>query len=144
MCPFEIDPDEREAREEMHGRWPGLLLLDEIHLAEMRAIVWAHINNGATQKAVAAEIGLTPRKLHQFLVGVIIHGDEWNRVADWCNGKPRPRIKVETVAVGALAAWAPNSRARAVRAAIAAAVCQAYESHGITVPPDVADALSVV
>src|ERR1044071_1079239 len=94
MCPpDEMDPQELQAREEMTGQWPGQFLLDELQLAEMRAILWAHLEGGTTQAAVAREIGMSPHKLGDFLRGVVLHhGENWDRVAHWCAGRPHPRV----------------------------------------------------
>jgi hypothetical protein len=35
----------------MEGVWPGEMVLDEIHQAEMRATVWAHLDDGTTMKS---------------------------------------------------------------------------------------------
>lgn len=145
MCPpDEMDPQELQAREEMTGQWPGQFLLDELQLAEMRAIIWAHLEGGTTQAAVAREIGMSPHKLGDFLRGVVLHhGEIWDKVVNWCEGRPRPRVSAELVALGVLAAWSPNLHVRKVRADIASAVLRAYDRRRIRLPLDVRDALAV-
>jgi hypothetical protein len=128
----------------MEGAWPGELVLDEIHLCEMRAIVWAHVDNGATMKAVAAETGLTLDKLREFLTGVALRGKHWENVARWCEDKPRPRVSADVVALGILASYSPNMHARGVRTDIANAVLRAYGTRKIRLPPSVIEALTLL
>ena len=143
MCPpDEMDPQEVQAREEMTGEWPGQFLLDELHLAEMRAIIRAHLDGGSTLAAVAKEMGISPHTLGDFVRGVVLHGENRDKVANWCEAGPRPRVSAELVAVGVLAAWSPKLHMRQVRADIAKAVLLAYRTRRIRLPHDVLDALS--
>ena len=144
MCPRGIPERERSARKEMEGEWPGELVLDEIHLCEMRATVWAQIEDGATMKGVAAETGLTLYKLRAFLTGVALRGKDWEDVARWCEGKPRPRVSADLVALGILASYSPNMHAREVRTDIANAVLRAYSTRHIRLPSSVIEALTVL
>jgi hypothetical protein len=128
----------------MEGVWPGELVLDEIHLCEMRAIVWAQIEDGATMKGVAAETGLTLYKLREFLTGVALRGKDLEDVARWCEDKPRPRVSADLVALGILASYSPNMHARGVRTDIANAVLRAYAIRNVRLPPSVIEALTVL
>jgi len=108
----------------------------------MRAIIWSHLDGGSTLAAVAREMGISAHALGDFVRGVVLHGENRDKVASWCEAKPRPRVSAELVAVGVLAAWSPKLHMRQVRADIAKAVLLAYRARRIRLPSDVLDALS--
>jgi hypothetical protein len=136
--------DRREIETELRERWAGHILLDELHLAEMREIIRAHtVLTGTPRSAIATEVQMSPRRLRGFLDGVELMDKDWEVVSRWCEGKPTPQVVPETVALGVLARWAYRKDVRAVRAAIARATREAYARTGRQLPSWTADALDV-
>src|SRR5215207_5563976 len=82
-----MSESERDAREQLSGCWAGELILDELHLAEMRAILRAYLaSSRASLTALAAETGLTRRRLRTFLAGGDVTANDWERIGNWCVG----------------------------------------------------------
>src|SRR5215213_6302050 len=109
----------REIEIELRERWAGHILLDELHLAEMREIIRAHsVLTGTPRSAIAMEVEMSPRRLRGFLAGGELTDEDWEGVSRWCEGKPTPLIEPETVALGVLARWAHRKHVSEVRAAI--------------------------
>ncbi|HEX9938132.1 MAG TPA: hypothetical protein VGB15_13450 [Longimicrobium sp.] len=135
----------REIDMELRERWAGQILLEELHLAEMREIIRAHtVLTGTPQLQIAREVKMSPRRLRGFLGGVELRDDDWETVSRWCEGKPTPLIVPETVAVGVLARWALRGQMRNVRAEIARATRMTYERTGHQLPPWAAQALDIL
>jgi len=136
--------DRREIKMELRERWAGEILLDELHLAEMREIIRAHtVLTGTPRSQIAAELKMSPWRLRGFLDGTDLSNEEWETVSRWCDGKPTPTIVPETVAVGVLARWSYRKHMRHVRAAVAHATRQAYARTGRQLPSWTAEALDV-
>lgn len=134
----------REIEMELRERWAGQILLEELHLAEMREIIRAHTVLTATPRIqIAGEVKMSPRRLRGFLDGVELTDTDWETVSRWCEGKPTPLVAPETVGVGVLARWAPRGQMREVRAEIARATRMAYERTGRQLPSWTAEALDV-
>ncbi|HEU4558524.1 MAG TPA: hypothetical protein VFS20_11775 [Longimicrobium sp.] len=135
--------DQRKIETELRERWAGHILLDELHLAEMREIIRAHtVLTGTPRSVIAAEVEMSPRRLRGFLDGAELTDKDWEVVSRWCEGKPTPNVVAETVAVGVLARWADRKDVHDVRAAIAHATREAYTRTGLQLPPRTAEALS--
>lgn len=137
--------DRREIETELRESWAGHILLDELHLAEMREIIRAHaVLTGTPRSVIASEVQMAPRRLRGFLDGVELMDNDWEVVTRWCEGKPTPQVVPETVALGVLARWAYRKDVRDVRAAIARATLTVYERVGRQLPSSTAEALDVL
>jgi hypothetical protein len=135
----------RETEMELRERWAGHILLDELHLAEMRQIIRAHsVLTGAPRSDIAMELEMSPLRLRGFLAGADLTDADWESVSRWCEGKPTPLVAPETVALGVLARWAHRKHVRDVRAAIARATRTAYVRTGRRLPAWTAEALDVL
>lgn len=135
----------RETETELRERWAGHILLDELHLAEMRAIIRAHsVLTGTPRSEIATELEMSTRRLRGFLAGADLTDADWETISRWCEGKPTPLVAPETVAVGVLARWAHRRHVREVRAAIARATRPAYVRTGRRLPSWAAEALDVL
>jgi hypothetical protein len=135
----------REIEMELRERWAGHVLLDELHLAEMRAIIRAHsVLTGTPRSKIASELEMSPLRLRGFLAGADLTDEDWEAVSRWCEGKPTPLVAPEMVALGVLARWAHRRHVREVRAAIARATRTAYARTGRRLPSRTAEALDVL
>lgn len=135
----------RETKMDLRERWAGHILLDELHLAEMRAIIRAHaVLTGTPRADIAAELQMSPLRLRGFLSGTDLGNEEWEAVSRWCDRKPTPLVAPETVALGVLARWAHRKHVSEVRAAIARATRTAYARAGRRLPSWTAEALDVL
>ncbi|HET7460881.1 MAG TPA: hypothetical protein VFJ82_06525 [Longimicrobium sp.] len=127
---------------ELRETWAGDILLEQLHLAEMREAIRAHAaQTGTPYSAIASELKMSPRRLRDFLAGTELTNDDWAPVALWCEDKPTPQIVPETVALGVLARWAPRKHVRDVRAAIANVTRAEYARIGRQLPSWTAEAL---
>jgi lambda repressor-like predicted transcriptional regulator len=124
-----------DAERELRKSWAGHCLLDEVHLAELRAIVLAHLGEeGSSLTSLAKQLHMSPGRLRSFLSGSPLRERTWEKIAEWCAAKPSPDVEPETVAVGLLARWSTVRTAQAIRQQIAHAVLVAYAGHGISIP----------
>jgi hypothetical protein len=124
-----------EVEKELRESWAGHCLLDELHLAELRAIIAAHrVEEGSSLTGVAMQLHMSRGRVRSFLWGSYLHDREWEKIAEWCAGKPSPDVEPETPAVGLLARWATVRAAKPIRQRIARAVIAAYAEHGIQLP----------
>jgi hypothetical protein len=105
-----------DAESELRTSWAGYFLLDEVHLAELRAIVSAHLGEeGSSLRNLSKQLHMSPGRLRSFLSGSHLRERVWEKIAEWCAGKPSPDVGPETVAVGLLARWATVRAAQAIR-----------------------------
>ena len=102
-----MSADEEPAEAELAGTWAGIILLEEIRLAEMRILVSQPLAAGVTRKALAAELGMSVTRLASFLDGANLGRREYAEVAKWCEGKPTPHVSPYLVAIGVLCHWIP-------------------------------------
>jgi hypothetical protein len=123
--------EDREAAEkELLRTWAGITLLREIQLAEMRAMAREELKTrrvGPT--ALAGALGLSSYRLERFLDGAELREHEFNSVAEWCGGKPRPHVSPYLVAIGVLCHWFPARIVRSTRATLWAFVRRLAEAH---------------
>lgn len=134
--------DRRETELELRETWAGDILLEQLHLAEMREAIRTHATQtGTPYSAIAMELKMSPRRLRDFLASAELTNDDWDGVALWCEDKPIPQIVPETVALGVLARWAPRKHVRDVRAAIANVTRAEYKRIGRQLPSWTAEAL---
>lgn len=139
----EAEQDVREsaaedmAAEEMNRTWAGLSLLEEIQLAEMRAILAAPlVEKSISRKALAAELGISVYMLTSFLDGATLRiGKDWDNVAAWCSNKKTPHVSPYVVAIGVLCHWFPPKLVGQARRSMWAAVRRMYASKGVSIPP---------
>jgi lambda repressor-like predicted transcriptional regulator len=124
-----------DAERELRKSWAGHCLLDEVHLAELRAIVSAHLGeDGSSLTSLAKQLHMSPGRLRSFLSGSHLRERAWEKIAEWCAAKPSPDVEPETVAVGLLARWSTVRTAQTIRQQIAHAVLAAHAGHGISIP----------
>ncbi len=134
-----------EIEMELRERWAGHILLDELHLAEMREIIRAHsVLTGTPRSDIATQLEMSPLRLRGFLAGGDLSDEDWEAVSRWCEGKPTPLVAPETVALGVLARWAHRKHVREVRVAISRAARTAYVRTGRRLPSWTAEALDVL
>jgi len=128
---------EREAATvAMHTTWAGLSFLEEINLAEMRAILSIPLDaKTTTRKALTAELGISPYMLASFLGGGNLREPDYNRVAAWCADKPTPQVSPYVVAVGLLCHWLRPRQVGPARRAVWASIRRMYASKGVSIPP---------
>jgi hypothetical protein len=133
----EREEDQREAAiAKMHGTWAGLSLLEELNLAELRAILAVPLDaKTTTRKVLAAEVGISVYMLTSFLDGGNLREPDYNRVAAWCADKPTPQVSPYVVAVGLLCHWLRPRQVGPARRAVWATIRRMYASKGVSIPP---------
>ena len=132
-----MDADERAVSEtELDRTWAGQELLEEIRQEEMRATIkqWIIDGNAPPRAQLVREIGLSAHRLRLFLEGTALHPHEWDKVAQWCEDKPHPRVSPYSVAIGVLCEWFPPRLAYEARRALALYVRRVYENRKIKIP----------
>ena len=58
---------------------------------------------GPLPTALVGALGLSSYRLERFLDGAELREHEFNSVAEWCGGKPRPHVFPYLVAIGCFA-----------------------------------------
>jgi hypothetical protein len=130
-----------DVREGLRSTFAGMILLEEVHLEEMRAILEAALKEGRTRKELAAELGLSTYKLRSYLAGAGLSESEWDRLAQWCADKPNPSVSPYKVAVLTLCHLFPANAIPGVRADLLAAFNRIVEERRVRLPAYAFDGL---
>jgi hypothetical protein len=129
-----MNEDERSAEAELAGTWAGVTFLEEIRLAEMRVLLDQALAAGVTRTALAAELGVSVTRLATFLDGANLGSRSFERVAQWCEGKPTPRVSPYVVAIGVLCHWFPVKFVKTARGLLWAYVRRMAEASKVDLP----------
>jgi hypothetical protein len=130
-----MEHDREAAERELNQTWAGITLLHELHLAQMRAILSQPLSAGTMdRKALAAELGILPRRLENFLAGGELREPARSKVADWCEGKPTPHVSPYLVAIGVLCHWFPARLVHTARATLWDCVRRLADAYKVRIP----------
>lgn len=134
---FDASPEFLEVRDEAEKEigW-------HLHMEWMRATIRQSLSAGASQKKIAAEIGVPTRRVGAFLRGGHLDADGAEPFVRWCNGRPSQPYHAEQAALAMLVADFFQYARPSARASVSRALEQGYVLRNDRVPQWLVDELS--